>query len=33
VSELRSATKGDTKVVALLIERDGSQIFLPIRTG
>jgi serine protease Do len=33
ISELRSATNNANKSVALLLERDGAQLFLPIRTG
>jgi serine protease Do len=33
VTELKNATNGGNKTVALLLERDGSQLFLPVRTG
>jgi len=31
VAELRSATTNGSKTVAILLERDGNQLFLPIR--
>jgi len=31
ISELRDATQGGSKTVALLLEREGNQLFLPIR--
>jgi len=31
VAELRSATTSGSKTVAILLERDGNQLFLPIR--
>jgi serine protease Do len=33
IKELREATDKSGKTVALLIERNGSQIFLPVRVG
>jgi hypothetical protein len=31
VAELRTATANGSKTVAILLERDGNQLFLPIR--
>jgi hypothetical protein len=33
LENLKDATRKSGKVVALLIEREGSQIFLPVRVG
>jgi serine protease Do len=33
LAELKSAAAGDSKTVAILLEREGTQIFVPIRTS
>ena len=33
VAELRSATNDGSKTVAILVEREGTQIFVPIRVS
>jgi len=33
IAELRSATANGSRTVAILLERDGNQLFLPIRVS